>query len=88
MAARRRKSSKALRTRKGNVTATARKKFGMKGSGKFPVFDRTSALQALRFRSRGKGIKASSVINKVSRWANAHNDATVKAAVKRARGSK
>ena len=86
MAARKR-SRKTLRTRKGNVTATARKKFGMKGKakGKFPVFDRTSALQAIRFRSRGKGIKASTVLSKVSRWATAHNDATVKAAVKRAR---
>ena len=73
-----------MRTKKGNPTATARKKTGSKG-GKFPVFDRKSALAALKLRHNGKGISASAVIAKVSRWANAHNDSVVKAAVQRAR---
>ena len=68
------------RTKKGNVTAKARRKYGTKG--KFPVFDRKSAMSAIKLRGHGNKKK---VLNKVSRWANAHNDSIVKAAVKRAR---
>ena len=68
----------ANRTRKGTVTSKARKKYGKK----FPVFDQKSALSALRLRGHGNKKK---VLNKVSRWASAHNNAKVKAAVKRAR---
>ena len=78
-----RRKSSGNRTRKGNVTSKARKRFGTRG--KFPVFDRRSAMSALKLRGRGKGISRKSVINKVSRWASAHNDTAVKAAVKRAR---
>jgi hypothetical protein len=79
---------RSMRTHKGNVTARARTKSGMKGKGKkgkYPVFDQRSALSALKLRHHGKGVSASSVIAKVSRWANAHNNASVKAAVERAR---
>ena len=68
------------RTKKGNVTSKARKRYGTKG--KFPIFDRKSALSAIRLRGHGNKKK---VLNKASRWASSHNDATVKAAVKRAR---
>lgn len=78
-------AARKLRTRKGNVTAKARKKFGSGKRKSYPVFDQRSALSALRLRGRGKGISKSAVISKVSRWANAHNNARVKAAVKRAR---
>lgn len=68
----------AKRTRKGNVTAKARKKHGKK----FPVFDQKSAMSAIKLRGHGNKKK---VLNKVSRWASSHNNAKVKAAVKRAR---
>lgn len=75
------------RTKKGTVTAKTRKRYGSKGGklkkGSFPVFDRRSAKSALRLRGHAKSKKA--VINKVSRWASAHGDSSVKAAVKRAR---
>jgi hypothetical protein len=78
----------AKRTKKGNVTATARKKHGGgKGlkKGSFPVFDRKSAKSALRLRGHAKSKKA--VVGKVSRWASAHGDTSVKAAVKRAKAA-
>lgn len=82
------KRSKGTRTRKGNVTARARKRHGMKGKGrrgKFPVFDVRSARSALRLRGHGKGVSRSAVIAKVSRFANRTNNASLKAAVKKAR---
>jgi hypothetical protein len=77
-----------LRTRKGTVTAEARKKHGMRGgskSGKFPVFDRRSALAAIKLRHHGHGVSAEAVLAKVARWASEHNDEVVMAAVRRAR---
>lgn len=70
-------------------TAAQRRKYGMKGKakGKFPVYSQRTAMSALKLRGRGKGVSRSSVIAKVSRWANSHNNATVKAAVKRARAA-
>lgn len=68
------------RTKKGNVTAKARRKYGTRG--KFPVFDQKSAFSAIKLRGHGN---KKAVLNKVSRWANAHNNKKVKAAVKRAR---
>jgi len=78
----------ANRTKKGNVTAQARKKSGMQGgskSGKFPVFDEKSARSAIKLRHHGKGVSASSVLAKVSRWASAHGKSGILAAVKTAR---
>lgn len=78
----------ALRTKKGNVTAEARRKYGMKGgsrSGKFPVFDERSALSAIKLRHHGKGVSARAVLDKVARWARAHGNQRVLAAVRRAR---
>jgi hypothetical protein len=82
------KRSSGNRTKKGNVTARARKRHGGgRGikKGRFPVFDQKSALSALRLR--GHASSRSAVIAKVSRWASSHNNAKVKAAVKRARAA-
>lgn len=80
----------AMRTKKGNVTSTARKKAGMKGgekSGKFPVFDQTSAMSAIKLRHHGKGVSASAVLNKVASWARRTNNKTVLNAVAAARAA-
>jgi len=77
-----------MRTKKGNVTATARKKAGMKDGerrGKFPVFDEKSARSAIKLRHHGKGVSASAVLAKVSRWARAHNKPAILKAVEAAR---
>ncbi|NIV32697.1 MAG: hypothetical protein GWN58_25595 [Anaerolineae bacterium] len=79
---------RGMRTKKGNVTKKARKKSGMKGKGKkgkFPVFDRKSALSAIKLRHHGKGVSAAAVLRKVAAWASAHNDRRVLRAVARAR---
>jgi hypothetical protein len=74
----------ADRTSKGNVTASAREKYGMGGKGKFPVFDHTSAMSAVSLRGHGDTDPAA-VLAKVSKYANEHNDAQAKAAVAKAR---
>lgn len=74
------------RTKKGNVTAAARKKHGGgKGlrAGSFPVFDAKSARSALKLRGHAPSKKA--VVNKVSRFANKTGNTALKNAVKRAR---
>jgi hypothetical protein len=74
-----------MRTKKGNVTSQARKKSGMKGSGKFPVFDERSAMSAIKLRHNGKGVSASSVLNKVAAWARRTGNKKVLNAVSAAR---
>jgi hypothetical protein len=74
----------AMRTSKGNVTASARKKHGDE-QGKFPVFDHKSAMSAIKLRHNGKGVSAASVLSKVARWASAHSDKAVLNAVAAAR---
>jgi len=64
----------AMRTKKGNVTKTARKKSGGKG-GKYPIFDQKSCISAVKLRHHGKGVSASSVMSRASSWANSHNNA-------------
>lgn len=76
----------AMRTKKGNVTSTARKKTGTKG-GKFPIFDQKSALSAIKLRHHGKGVSASSVLNRAAAWARRNKNARVAGAVKRARAA-
>ena len=79
---------KSMRTKKGTVTSRARRKAGMRGGskkGKFPIFDQRSCLAAIKLRHHGKGVSASAVLAKASRWANAHSNSRCKAAVKRAR---
>ena len=68
--------STSKRTKKGNVTATARKKYGNK-QGKFPVFDHKSAMSALRLRNHGDGVSEESVINRVRNWAMRNHDQAV-----------
>ncbi len=74
----------AMRSKKGNVTSEAREKTGSKG-GKYPIFDQKSCVSAVKLRHHGKGISASAVLAKASRWASAHNNSACKAAIKRAR---
>lgn len=59
----------AKRTKKGNVTASARKEHGDK-KGKFPIFDQKSCMSAVKLRGHGDKAK---VLARASRWANAHN---------------
>jgi hypothetical protein len=80
------KRSKAKRTKKGTVTATARKKHGGgKGlkKGSFPVFDAKSARSALRLRGHAKSKKA--VVAKVARIASRTKNKALKAAAAKAR---
>ena len=69
-----------MRTKSGKPSAKARKKSGMKGKrskGKepYPIFDQKSCLSAVKLRHHGKGISASAVLAKASRWASANNNA-------------
>lgn len=73
------RGTKAMRTKSGGVSAAARRKHGQR----FPVFDQKSALSALKLRGHAASKKA--VVNKVSAYATKSGNATVKAAVKRAR---
>jgi hypothetical protein len=59
----------ANRTRKGNVTAEARRKYGTDGE-RFPIFDRKSAISALRLRGHA-GSKAlrRRIIERAARYA-------------------
>jgi hypothetical protein len=77
----------AGRTESGNPTAEARAQHGVGSTGKFPVFDQKSALSALKLRGHSDAVSSGTVINKVSRWASANDNATVKAAVERARNN-
>lgn len=80
------KRSPGKRTKRGNVTATARKRYGGGAGlkkGSFPVFDARSARAALRLRGHAPSKKT--VLNKVARFAARTGNASLKAAVKRAR---
>lgn len=86
----RRRGSRGNRTRRGTVTAKARRRYaGRKAKGirkgSFPVFDARSARAALRLRGHAKSKAA--VISRVSRFASRTNNASLKAAVKRARAA-
>jgi hypothetical protein len=43
-----------LRTKKGNVTAAARHKHGVGKEGKWPIFDKKSALSAIKLRGHAE----------------------------------
>lgn len=45
---------KLQRTKKGNVTATARKEHATLSGGRFPINDKRSALAALKLRGHAK----------------------------------
>lgn len=68
--------SNALRTRRGNVTAKSRKRYGMKSKtarkGSFPIFDTKSANSALRLRGRARSKKdRMNIINRARKYAPA-----------------
>ena len=64
--------STAMRTKKGNVTAKARSQAGMAKTGKFPIFDKKSALAALRLRGHGTTpSQRSSIITRAAKYAPA-----------------
>lgn len=62
-----------MRTKKGNVTEKAREKSGDK-SGRFPIFDHKSCVSAVKLRHHGKGVSASSVLDRAAAWARKHGD--------------
>ena len=58
------------RTKKGNVTATARKKSAAVKGGKFPIFDKKSAMSALRLRGHGTTpAQRAAIIRKAAKFA-------------------
>jgi hypothetical protein len=78
---RRRKAApkRGNRTRKGNVKASAYKKYGNK-RGKFPIFDAKSARSALRLRGHAKTSRErSNIISRAAKY--------LPAAAKRARAA-
>lgn len=66
-------ASMAKRTKKGNVTAEARKKHGGK-KGKYPIFDHKSCVSAVNLRHNSDDVSAATVLNRAASWARAHND--------------
>lgn len=73
-----------FRTKKGNVTAAGRKRYGNK-QGKYPIKDEKSARSAIKLRHHGKGVSASSVLNRVAAWARRNKKPGVLKAVQAAR---
>jgi hypothetical protein len=66
--------TKAKRTKSGNVSATARKKHGMKSktakTGSFPIMDRKSAKAAIKLRGHAKTKKdRMNIINRARKYA-------------------
>jgi hypothetical protein len=60
------KEKKALRTSKGSPTAYAREKYGIGGTGAYPVFDKESCVSAVKLRHHGS-IPASRVLSHAAR---------------------
>ena len=63
----------SMRTKSGGVSATARKKRGMKSKtakkGSFPIFDTTSAKSALRLRGHAKSkTDRESILKRASKY--------------------
>jgi hypothetical protein len=72
MMAKKRKGTKSNRTKSGGVSAAARRKHGVGKGKKFPVFDRKSAMSAIRLRGHAKSKKArSNIINRAAKYAPA-----------------
>lgn len=60
----------ASRTKKGNVTAAERKKSATLSKGRFPIFDKRSALAALKLRGHAKSsAERSKIISRAARFA-------------------
>jgi hypothetical protein len=57
------------RTKKGNVTAAARKEHGDK-EGRFPIFDKKSAINALKLRGHARSAaERSRIIARAAKYA-------------------
>ena len=68
--AKKRKGTKSMRTKSGGVSAAARRKHGVGKGKKFPVFDRKSAMSAIKLRGHAKSKKArSNIISRAARYA-------------------
>ena len=66
-----RKRRSAKRTKRGNVTAAARKRHGTLGK-RFPIFDARSARSALRLRGHGTSKAGrAKIVRKAARYAPA-----------------
>lgn len=61
----------ANRTGKGNVTATARAKYGDK-EGRFPIFDAKSAASAIKLRGHARSAEErASILRRAAKYAPA-----------------
>jgi hypothetical protein len=70
--ARKKRSTKKMRTKSGGVSAAARRKHGVGKKKSFPVFDRKSGLAAIRLRGHAKSAKQRrNIINRAARYAPA-----------------
>lgn len=60
----------AGRTSKGNITASQRKKSATLSGGRFPIFDKKSALAALKLRGHAHGsAERSRIISRAAKYA-------------------
>lgn len=75
----------AKRTSSGNPTSEAREKHGIGNTGKFPVFDQKSCINAVGLRHHGSGISASRVLAHAASWARRNNNTACLNAIKKAR---
>lgn len=75
-------ASKPNRTSSGSPSQAARNKYGDQ-SGGYPVFDHKSAMAAINLR--GHADDPAKILDKVSRYANSHDDTAAKKAVSKAR---
>jgi hypothetical protein len=68
--ARKRSGTKSMRTKSGGVSAAARRKHGVGKGKKFPVFDRKSAMSAIKLRGHAKSSAARrNIINRAAKFA-------------------
>ena len=67
-----RSGTKSMRTKSGGVSAAARRKHGVGKKKAFPVFDRKSAVSAIKLRGHAKSPSArKNIINRAARYAPA-----------------
>jgi len=60
---------KRLRTKKGNVTSTARKKKAVLSKGRYPIFDKKSAASAIKLRGHTNSkSERKTIINKAAKY--------------------
>jgi hypothetical protein len=61
-----------MRTKSGSVSAAARRKHGVGKGKRFPVFDRKSAMSAIKLRGHAKSPAARrNIINRAAKYAPA-----------------